>query len=136
MNTEMALTYELRMLAYSAFLCLLLWLPYILAEIKVRGLSGAVGYPTGHYEDLPDWAQRNQRAHMNLVENIGPFAALVLLAHVTGAANDATALGAALFFYSRLVMAAVHIAGIPWVRTLAFFVAWAGTLIIFWNVVV
>ncbi len=136
MNTEIVLSYELRMLAYSALLCLLLWLPYILVEIKVRGLSRAVGYPTGAYDDLPDWAQRNYRAHMNLVENIGPFAALVLLAHVTGAANDATALGAALFFYARLVMAAVHIAGIPWVRTLAFFVSWIGTLIIFWNVVV
>ena len=46
MNIEIALTYELRMLAYSALLCLLLWIPYILAEIKVRGLNRAVGYPT------------------------------------------------------------------------------------------
>ena len=136
MSTEIVLTYELRMLAYSALLCLLLWVPYILAEIKVRGINRAVGYPTGTYDDLPDWAQRNQRAHMNLVENIGPFAALVLLAHVTGTANEATAFGAALFFYARLVMAAVHIAGIPWLRTVSFLVAWAGALIIFWNVVV
>ncbi len=123
------------MLAYSAFLCLVLWIPYILAEIQVRGVSSAVGYPTGKYDDLPDWAQRTQRAHMNMVENLAPFAALVLLAHIAGQANDATVFGAALFFWARLVHAIVHIAGIPWARTLAFTVAWIGNLIIFWEVV-
>ncbi len=135
MSPEVSLSYELRMLAYSAFLCIVLWIPYILAEIRTRGLSRAVGYPTGTYDDLPAWAQRTQRAHMNLVENLAPFAALVLLAHVTGQASDATALGAALFFWSRLVQSAVHIAGIPWIRTLAFAIGWVGLLIIFFEVV-
>jgi uncharacterized MAPEG superfamily protein len=72
------LSYELRMLAYSAFLCLLLWVPYTLAAIQARGLGPVAGYPTGKYEDLPAWAQRSQRAHMNLVENLAPFAALIL----------------------------------------------------------
>ncbi len=129
------LRYEFRMLAYSAFLCLVLWIPYILAEIQVRGVSSAVGYPTGKYDDLPDWAQRTQRAHMNMVENLAPFAALVLLAHNAGHANDVTVFGAALLFWERLVHAIVHIAGIPWARTLAFTVAWIGNLIIFWEVV-
>ena len=52
------LTIELRYLAYTALLSLLLWIPYILAEIRTRGLSRAVSYPTGFYDDLPDWAQR------------------------------------------------------------------------------
>ena len=130
-----SLSYEFRMLAYSVFLCLVLWIPYILSEIQVRGLSRAVGYPTGKYDDLPDWAQRSQRAHMNMVENLAPFAALVLLASIADQASAATALGAALFFWARLVHAIVHIAGIPWARTLAFTVAWIGNLIIFWEVV-
>ena len=129
------LSYEFRMLAYSAFLCLVLWIPYILATIQVRGLPGALGYPTGTYGDLPDWAQRNQRAHMNLVENLAPFAALVLLAHLSGQASAATAFGAALFYWARLAHAIVHIAGIPFARTLTFAVAWLGNLIIFWEVV-
>jgi uncharacterized MAPEG superfamily protein len=129
------LSYEFRMLAYSAFLCLVLWIPYILAEIQVRGVSSAVGYPTGKYDDLPDWAQRSQRAHMNMVENLAPFAALVLLASIADQASAATALGAALFFWARLVQAIVHIAGIPWARTLAFTVAWIGNLIILWEVI-
>jgi uncharacterized MAPEG superfamily protein len=130
-----SLSYEFRMLAYSAFLCLVLWIPYILSAIQTRGLAGAVGYPTGIYGDLPDWAQRNQRAHMNLVENLAPFAALILLAHLSGQASGATAFGAALFFWARLAHAIVHIAGIPWARTLSFAVAWVGNLIIFWEVV-
>ena len=130
-----SLSYELRMLAYSAFLCLVLWIPYILATIQKRGLARAVGYPTGDYSDLPDWAQRTQRAHMNLVENLAPFAALILLAQLSGQASAATAFGAALFYWARLGHTIVHIAGVPWARTIAFTVAWIGNLIIFWEVV-
>lgn len=135
MSPDISLTYELRMLAYSAFLCLLLWVPYTLSAIQTRGLTKVVGYPTGEYGDLPEWARRVQRAHMNLVENLVPFAALILLAHLAGQASAATAFGAALFFWMRLLHAIVHVAGIPWARTLAFTAAWAGNLIIFWEVV-
>ncbi len=135
MSPDASLSYEFRMLAYSAFLCLVLWIPYILAVTQTRGLARAVGYPTGTYDDLPDRAQRSQRAHMNMVENLAPFAALVLLAHIAGQASEATVFGAALFFWARLAHAIVHIAGMPWIRTLAFTVAWIGNLIIFWEVV-
>ena len=46
---------------------------------------------------LPGWAERAKRAHINMAENLAPFAALVLVAHVTGAANATTAMGAAIF---------------------------------------
>ncbi len=136
MEPEVMLTVDLRLLAYSALLCLLLWIPYVLAGVGVRGLPAMMGYPTGRYDDLPDWAKRSQRAHMNLVENLLPFAAVVLIAEVVGASNDLTALGARLFFWGRVAQAVVHIAGIPYLRTLAFTVAWIGTLLIVWQVVV
>ncbi len=126
---------ELRYLAYTALLSLLLWIPYILAEIRTRGLSRAVSYPTGFYDDLPAWAQRCHRAHMNLVENLVPFAALVLIAQVAGVASDLAALGVQLFFWARIVQTVVHIAGIPWLRTLAFAVGWIGNLLIFWAII-
>jgi len=128
------LTTELRYLAYAALLSLLLWIPYILAEIRTRGLSRAVSYPTGFYDDLPAWAQRCHRAHMNLVENLVPFAALVLIAHVAGVASDLTVLGAQIFFWARIVQTGVHVAGIPWLRTLAFAAGWAGNFLIFWAI--
>jgi len=135
MNTEMVLTADLRWLAYSALLALVLWIPYILAAMGKRGAGKVAGYPTGIFSDLPDWAQRSQRAHMNMVENLAPFAALVLAANVAGAANETTALAAQAFFWARLVQAAVHTAGIPWVRTLAFTVAWLACLAILWELV-
>jgi len=126
---------ELRLLLYSAFICLLLWIPYVVAEIKQRGLNRAVSYPSGTVDDLPAWAQRAHRAHMNLVENLAAFAVLVLVAHAIGVSNGLTVWGAQLFFWSRVVHFVVMWAGIPWIRTLAFTVGWVGCLLIFWAVV-
>lgn len=135
MDMEMVLTADLRWLAYSSLLALVLWAPYILAAMKTLGASRLAGYPTGEYSTLPAWAQRNYRAHMNLVENLVPFGALVLIASVAGAADATTALAAQVFFWARLVQAIVHIAGIPWLRTLSFVVSWIACLVIFWQIV-
>lgn len=131
MSGDVTLTTELRLLTYTAFICLVLWIPYVLAVIKVRGLSGAVGYPTGGSEDLPAWGQRAQRAHLNLVENLAPFAVLVLVAHAIGLSNGATVLGAQLFFWARIAHFLLMFAGVPWLRTAAFAVGSIGSLIIF-----
>jgi uncharacterized MAPEG superfamily protein len=73
---------------------------------------------------------RAQRAHRNMLESLALFAALVLVAHVSGRANAMTALGAAIFFYSRVAYALVYWLGIIWVRTLVFTVAIVGLLLI------
>ena len=124
---------DLLYLTLSAGLCIILWIPYIVSRIMTWGLLDAVGYPENPPE-LPDWAQRSQRAHYNLVENLAPFAALVLVAHVIGAANETTALGALIFFWARIVQGIVQILGIPWVRTLSFAVGWIGMLLIFFEI--
>ena len=129
--SDVTLTTELRLLSYTAFICLLLWVPYILGVIKTRGLLRAVGYPSGLADDLPPWAQRAQRAHLNLVENIAPFAILVLVAHLTSVSGGLALLGARLFFWSRVVQLLVMFAGISWVRTLAFAAGLIGNLMIF-----
>jgi uncharacterized MAPEG superfamily protein len=135
MTSQIALTIELRLLAYSALLCILLWPPYILTAIRTFGLVRMVSYPTPEYVHLPEWARRSYRAHMNMVENIGPFAVLVILAALTGASNELTALGARMFFWSRIGQVALHTAGVPWGRTLTFAVGWAGMIIIFLQIV-
>jgi len=128
------MTPDLVYLAWSAALCIVLWVPYIGARAMIWGLPAAMGYPDNPPE-LPKWVGRSIRAHMNLVENIGPFAALVLVAHFVGAASEATAMGAALFFWARIVQTAVHIAGIPYLRTAAFVVGWVGMAMIFQQIV-
>lgn len=128
------MTPDLTYLTWAAALCAVVWVPYILARIMAWGLTQAMGYP----EDppaLPNWAQRSTRAHLNLVENLAPFAALVLVAHVTGLANETTAMGAAVFFWARVVQWLTHVFGVPYVRTVAFAVSLVGLAIIFFALV-
>ena len=124
------MTRELSMLAWSSIFCALMWSPYILARIQAWGLIDTVGYPRNP-PPVPDWALRAQKAHANMVENLAPFAAIVLIAHVADVHNGATELGAMLFVLGRIVHYPAYIAALPWVRTLAFAVAWFGTVLIF-----
>lgn len=135
MAEGVGLTLELRLLAYLASLSLVIWVPYIIGASAVKGIAAIAGYPSGDYRDLPDWIQRCHRAHMNLIENMVPFGALVLIAQVVGVSNETTILGAQLFFWARLAKAAIHISGIRWLRTGAFVIGWIGCLMIFWEVI-
>ena len=70
----------------------------------------------------PPWAARAQRAHLNAVENLAIFAALVAAVVLSGASSGATATAAAIFFFARLAHFAVYCAGAPVIRTVLFFV--------------
>jgi len=99
-----------------------------------------VGLPTlaGNREDMPalvGLAGRAQRAHRNMLESLVLFAALVLVAQAAGKANAATALGAEIFFWARLVYAIVYLVGIPWLRTGVWAVGLAGLVVIFLQLV-
>lgn len=110
---------DLVMLIASAVLCLALALPYTLGYVLERGLY----IVAGNREDFPPgkgWVGRAHRAHLNLVENLIPFAALVLAAQAAGKADGWSALGAQIFFFSRLGHAVVYTIGLPWLRTLAY----------------
>jgi uncharacterized MAPEG superfamily protein len=126
------MTTELTLLAWSALLCLLLTFPGILGLVRIpQGFAWGLGNRDRPMPEVAGWAARARRAHTNMVENLAPFAAVVLIAHVTDRNNAMTALGAQLFFWGRVAHAATYIAGlVPW-RTLAFGVAWTGTLLIF-----
>jgi len=124
------MTTDLWMLVWSAVLCLALPLPYLVARATTPG--GAAWGLGNRERDLafPAWAGRAERAHRNLVENLAPFAILVLVAHVTGKANATTALGATIFFWGRVLHALVYLAGIVYLRTAMFAVATVGELMI------
>ncbi len=128
------MTIELTYLAWMALVCILMWLPHVSARGLIIGPAQAAGYPDEEPE-LPKWIGRARRAHANMVENLAAFGVLVLIAHVAGVNNEMTALGAALFFWGKLVHTAVFIMGIPYARTLAFLVAWIGMLLIFYQLI-
>lgn len=115
---------ELKYLALVSVLTALLWIPYILNEVMVRGLGDAVGYPENP-KPLAPWAQRLKRAHYNAVENLVVFAALVLVASTAGIHTAAIATAAAIYFWARVTHAVVYTLGIPWLRTLSFVVGFA-----------
>ena len=117
------MTPELKMLTWVAALHLVIWIPYILNLIIVRGIVDAVGYPDDP-QPMADWAQRMKAAHYNAVENLVVFAALVLTAHVTGVSSGTTVMACTVYFWARVVYVIVYTLGIPWLRTLAFAVGW------------
>ena len=124
-------------------LSLLVWsvaLAFVQVLIAVQGAMMQVGLPAlaGNREPLPEitgWAGRAQRAQRNMVENLLPFAALVLVAVVAGRTNAMTLLGAQIFFWARVAYAGVYIAGIPWLRTGVWFVSVIGMILIFAQLV-
>ena len=129
MMKEIMLSTDLTMLVASAALALFSFMPYFIAYIMHWGIGGIVGN-RDNLPALPAWAQRAVSAHENLTENLVHFAALVLVAHVIGAANDITAMGATIFFWARVLYLVVYTAGIPWVRTIVFMAGWVGEVMI------
>lgn len=115
---------ELMSLTWVATLTAVLWIPYILNMIAVRGLTDAVGYPENP-KPLAGWATKMKAAHANAVENLVVFAALVLVANAAGISNDTTVLACTVYFWARLVHVLSYTFSIPWVRTLAFVAGWA-----------
>ena len=120
------------------YLCLvtaltgLMWVPYILDRLAVRGLSDAVGYPDNPKPQSP-WAQRLMKAHANAVENLVVFATLVLAAHALGVSNAVIATASMVYFWARLVHALAYTFAVPWVRTLSFAVGFFAQAAIAWQ---
>jgi uncharacterized MAPEG superfamily protein len=117
------MTSELTSLTWVVALNAVMWVPYIINTIMVRGLIDAVGYPD-EPKPLSAWAARMKAAHYNAVENLVIFAALVLIANVAGVSNETTVLACQVYFWARVVHLFSYTLAIPWVRTLSFAVGW------------
>lgn len=128
------MTTDLSMLAWTTLFTVLLWIPYILAHIRNVGAKAALTY-TSEDTPLPPWAARARKAHYNAIENLAPFAAVVLVAHLAGAANEATAAAAVVYFIARIAHFFLYVAAVPFGRTTAFTVGWLAILCIFWQIV-
>ncbi|MEP3655933.1 MAG: MAPEG family protein [Litorimonas sp.] len=129
---ETAYTY----LALSGVLTVLLWTPYILARLFVWGLPTFLNnYPEGFpakSPEVPLWAQRSQRAHLNMVETLPAFIAVILAASVLAGSESYALIGTLtmVFFFARIGHAVVYTLGIPFVRTPVYLVSWACVLLI------
>lgn len=125
-------------LALSGVLTLLLWTPYIVARLFNWGLGTFLNnYPENFPKEEPSqplWAARAQRAHLNMVETLPAFAAVVIGALHLGEGNAAVittiAMWSGVFFWSRVGHAVVYILGVPYLRTPIYLVSWFAILAI------
>jgi uncharacterized MAPEG superfamily protein len=121
---------ELMWLTLTVILTGVLWVPYIIDRILVRGAAGAMANPSRRDKPQSAWAQRLYFAHTNAVENLMIFAPLVLILDAQGISTPATALACAVYFWARLAHAIVYTMGVPVLRTLAFTVGFLAQVVL------
>ena len=123
-------------LAASGLLTILLWTPYILSRMFVWGIPTFLNnYPVNFPAEEPVpplWAQRAKRAHLNMVETMPAFIAVVLAAAALAPSEAYIAVGqwSAVFFFARLAYAAIYILGVPYLRTPTYLISWTAILMI------
>jgi uncharacterized MAPEG superfamily protein len=124
------MTKELMWLTLTIVLTGVLWVPYILDRIMVRGLMGAMANPSRTDKPQSQWAQRLYFAHTNAVDNLVIFAPLVLILDALGRSSPWTVAACAVYFWARLAHAIIYALGIPVARTLAFAVGFAAQVVL------
>ena len=118
------MTVELTMLVYSVILTFLIISVPAIGGILQNGLATQAGARDG----LPEptvFMKRARRLQDKMIENMGLFVPLVLVAQSAGISNAETVMGAQIFVVARLLHALIYLAGIPWLRP----VAWAGAVL-------
>src|SRR5512143_1745265 len=82
-----AMTTDLWMLTWCAVLALVAPFVYVVGRVLTPGNAAwAVGNRDEPFPE-PIWVRRGVRAHANLIENLAPFAVVVLVAHLAAKAN-------------------------------------------------
>jgi uncharacterized MAPEG superfamily protein len=127
------MTTDLYLAAYAVVLTWVMVFGAALLKAKAwtpAGMKVAFGNREEPGEPSP-LAGRAERAGRNMLENLPLFLGLVMVAHLGGRAGDRVVLGAHVFFWARVAYWPIYLIGIPYVRTLAWYVSIIGLGIIF-----
>lgn len=124
------MTRELFWLTLTVILTGLLWVPYTINRIQVRGVGGAMANPSRNDKPQAEWANRLMFAHDNAIENLIIFAPLVLILNAADVSTPTTVLACAVYFWSRVVHLIVYTLGLPIFRTLAFVVGFVAQAVL------
>jgi uncharacterized MAPEG superfamily protein len=111
---------ELFWLTLTTVMTGLLWVPYILDRVAVRGFMTTMNTPSPRHKPQTGWAVRLMNAHINQVENLVLFGILVLVLDALAISTHTTVLACAVFFWARLAYVVIYTIGVPVLRTLAF----------------
>ncbi|MGH8453217.1 MAG: MAPEG family protein [Nevskiales bacterium] len=111
-------------------LTLLLGLVHLSVGATIRVKQQGLFPLAGPRDDLPPvggvFGPRAERANTNFKETLPWALALLLLVQMTGTANTYTAMGAWIYFWSRVAYLPLYVFGVPLVRTLAWAIALGG----------
>jgi len=127
------LSTELEMLLWSA----LLYVAQILIPAAAADLRNGIPWGLGNRAEIPPssgWEARAERAYRNMAESLLPFACVVLAVQAGGLSGEMSALGASVFFFSRLAYAPLYIAGVTVLRSIAYFGGIAGIGLVVYQV--
>jgi uncharacterized MAPEG superfamily protein len=126
----MDMTMEITMLLWSVVLGLAQLIIAVVMASRDLGLPYNVSPRDQPPGPLSKAAGRLMRAYNNFRETFPLFAASVLLVVVTHRQTNASALGAQLYFWARLVYVPVYAFGIQWVRTMVWTVSVIGLVMV------
>ena len=130
----MPLSFEIVILLATTVWTVSLTIPPLVARIMTpKGISWGLG--NRDYEtNLPAWHGRAQRAHRNMIENLAPFAVIIIVAQLGGVSNEWTQGGAIAFLVFRILHAVCYIAGLtPW-RTHVFNLSLTAEIVILYQI--
>ena len=131
------MTTELWYLFLTSVLLTVLWIPYIIGQVMNNGPLQPEEYvELRDGSNLPAWVRRANRAHVNLVEQFGAFAGVVVVANLMGLSNSTTQIAAMAFFWARVAHAIVMLTGFRhfMFRTVIFTVAFVAILAFAWQI--
>ena len=127
------LSIELEMLLWAA----LLYIAQILIPAAAADLRNGVRWGLGNRAEIPansGWEARSERAYHNMAESLLPFACVILAVQASGLNGEMSALGATMFFISRVAYASLYIAGITVLRSIAYFGGIIGIALIVYQI--
>ncbi|AXI47429.1 MAPEG family protein [Sulfitobacter sp. SK012] len=121
---------ELGVLTCLALLAASLWIPYIVG-VNSETAAGDTFQRPGDLSQMRPWVHRAYRAHLNLIEQLLPFAILVLLVDRLDGFNALTYWTSIIFFWLRVAHAAGMISGFARMplRPMIFTAGWVCCLI-------
>ena len=125
---------DLKYLLLSVLLTAVQVLIAAAAANQVVGLTRLAGNRDG-LPEMTGFAGRAKRAHLNMLENMVLFTALVLVASVGGITNPQVEIGARIFFWARIVYIPIYMIGIPVARTAVWAISVIGMGMIFASIV-
>jgi len=122
---------------YTALLAGSLWIPFIIGvnTSEFPGKEHLFARPPDPSQMKP-WVHRSLRAHQNLLEQLLPFAIVVLVGALSRVSTSTTVACSIIFFWLRVAHAIGMITGLARLplRPMIYFAGWVAMLVFAWQV--